>query len=118
MHLLPVYVITALAVTPSGSRRMVQMEAAQDQVIFTAPAALTLDGTSDSFAGGNSTNYQINGNDQGGCGSAAGLHRVPAVGVNDGAKGTPNTGDVGTVISGIPNGRIGNYTGLRNLTGR
>jgi Tfp pilus assembly protein PilX len=109
---LPVYVITSLAITPSGSRRMTQMEVAQDQVIFNAPSALTLDGTSDSFSGGDSSNYQINGNDQGGCGSSASSSVVPAVGVNDGAKGTPNTGDVGTVISGIPPGRTGNYTGL------
>ena len=110
---LPVYVLTALAVTASGSRRMVQMEAARDQLIFNAPAALTIDGgPSDSFSGGNSQNYKVNGTDQGGCGSSAGSSVVPAVGVSDGAKGTPNTGDVGNVISGIPNGRTSNYTGL------
>src|SRR6516225_12067639 len=54
---LPVYVLTALAVTPGGSRRMVQMEAAQDQLNFTAPAALTLDGTSDAFSGGNANGW-------------------------------------------------------------
>lgn len=109
---LPVYVITSLAVTSSGSRRMVQMEVAQDQLTFNAPAALTLDGTSDNFSGGSSSNYQINGHDQGGCGSSAGGTTVPAVGVSDGAKGTPNTGDVANVINGIPNGRTSNYTGL------
>jgi autotransporter-associated beta strand protein len=109
---LPVYVITSLGVTPSGSRRMVQMEVAEDQLSFNAPAALTLDGTSDSFAGGNSANYSINGADQGGCGSSAGSGLVPAVGVSTGAQGTPNTGEVATVINGIPNGRTGNYTGL------
>src|ERR1700757_2832969 len=41
---LPVYVLTALAVTPSKSRRMVQVEVAEDTFQFTAPAALTLDG--------------------------------------------------------------------------
>ena len=110
---MPVYVITALAVTPSGSRRMVQMEAARDQLIFNAPAALTIDGgPSDSFSGGSSQNYQVNGTDHGGCGSSAGATSVPAIGVSDGAKGTPNTGDVGNVINGIPNGRTSNYTGL------
>jgi hypothetical protein len=106
------YVITALAVTPSGSRRMVQMEAAQDQLDFNAPAALTLDGTSDSFAGGNSNNYSIDGNNHTGCGvTTTGGTPVPAVGVSTGTKGTPNTGEVSTVINGIPNGRVGNYTG-------
>jgi hypothetical protein len=110
---LPVYVITALAVTPSGSRRMVQMEVAQDQLDFNAPAALTLDGTNDSFAGGNSSNYSIDGNNHAGCGvTTTGGTPVPAVGVSTGAKGTPNTGEVATVIDGIPNGRTGNYTGL------
>jgi len=110
---LPVFVLTSLAVTPSGSRRMVQMEVAQDQLQFNAPAALTVDGgPSDSFSGGSSSNYQINGADQGGCGSSAGSTKVPAVGVSDGAKGTPNTGDVSNVINGIPNGRMSNYTGL------
>src|SRR6201987_6039079 len=107
-----VYVITALAVTPSGSRRMVQMEAAQDQLDFNAPAALPLDGTSDSFAGGNSNNYSIDGNNHTGCGvTTTGGTPVPAVGVSTGTKGTPNTGEVSTVINGIPNGRMGNYTG-------
>jgi hypothetical protein len=108
-----VYVITALAVTPSGSRRMLQMEAAQDQLDFNAPAALTLDGTNDSFAGGNSNNYTIDGNNHGGCGvTTTGGTPVPAVGVSTGAKATPNTGEVATVINGIPNGRMGNYTGI------
>jgi Tfp pilus assembly protein PilX len=108
-----VYVITALAVTPSGSRRMVQMEVAQDQLDFNAPAALTLDGTNDSFSGGNSQNYTIDGNNHTGCGvTSTGGTPVPAVGVSTGAKGTPNTGEVNTVVNGIPNGRTGNYTGL------
>ena len=44
---LPVYVLTALSVTPSGSRRMLQVEVGQDTFQFTAPAALTLDGPGD-----------------------------------------------------------------------
>ena len=110
---LPVYVITSLAVTPSGSRRVVQMEVAEDQLTFNAPAALTLDGTNDTFSGGNSDNYSIDGNNHTGCGViTTGGTGVPAVGVNNGAKGTPNTGEVGTVINGIPPGRTDNYTGF------
>jgi Tfp pilus assembly protein PilX len=108
---LPVYVITALAVTPSGSRRMVQMEAAEDQISFTAPAALTLDGNNDTFAGGNSSNYIVTGVDQGGCGSSAGAPSVPAIGVPAG-----NTTDLSNVISGIPSNRTGNYTGSGSTT--
>src|SRR6266851_9568900 len=36
---LPVYVLTALSVTPSGSRRMLQVEVGQDTFQFNAPAA-------------------------------------------------------------------------------
>jgi Tfp pilus assembly protein PilX len=115
---LPVYVITALAVTPSGSRRMVQMEAARDQFDFNAPAALTMDGTSDSFAGGNSNNFTVTGIDQGGCGTSQPTTptKVAAVGVSTGAQGTPNTGEVATVINGIPNGRMDMYTGSSGNT--
>jgi len=111
---LPVFVLTSLAVTPNGSRRMVQMEVAEDRFSYNAPAALTVDGgPNDSFSGGSSNNYSIDGTDHGGCGTSSGSSpAVPAVGVSDGAKGTPNTGDVANVINGIPNGRMGNYTGL------
>ena len=46
---LPVYALTALAVTPSGSRRMVQAEIAEDRLNFSAPSPLTLDGSGDVF---------------------------------------------------------------------
>ena len=93
---LPVYVLTALAVTPGGSRRMVQMEAAQDQLNFTAPAALTLDGSGDSFTGANSNNYQVSGNDHGGCGGSATSAQVPAIGVPAG-----DTSDKTSIITQI-----------------
>jgi Tfp pilus assembly protein PilX len=124
---LPVYIITSLAVTPSGSRRMVQMEVAEDQLNFTAPAALTLDGTSDQFSGGNASGWAVVGTDTAvaGCGGGGTGAAVPAIGVSDGAPATGNgkganaaSGDVANVIngygtgSGIPNKNVGSYVGL------
>jgi len=110
---LPVFVITALAVTPSGSRRMVQMEVAEDQLTFTAPAALTLDGTNDTFAGGDSANYSVNGSDQGGCGSSPTTASVPAVGV-------PNDTDAASVaaaiIANVGTTKATNYSGSGSTT--
>jgi Tfp pilus assembly protein PilX len=105
----PVYVLTTLAVTPSGSRRMIQAEVAEDQINFQAPAALTLDGAGDTFNGGNSSNFTVSGIDQGGCGAAASGVNVPAVGVTDAP-------DIGIVDSGIPKNRTGNYVGVDGST--
>jgi hypothetical protein len=43
-NLLPVYRLTALAVTPSGSRRMLQYEVVQEALSLVLPGALTIDG--------------------------------------------------------------------------
>jgi hypothetical protein len=110
---LPTYVITALAVTPSGSRRMVQMEVAQDQLNFTAPSALTLDGSGDSFTGANSNNYQVDGNDVGGCGTAAGsAPAVPAIGVPAG-----DSTDKTAIITQIDNTVNNNQNKMNNYYG-
>jgi len=108
---LPVYVITSLAVTQGGTRRMVQVEVGQDTIQFVAPAALTMDGATPSFSGGNSANFGVSGIDVGGCGVAASGGGVPAVGVTTNA-------DVATVSSNadIPKKTDGNYTGSGGST--
>ena len=68
---IPVYVITTLAVTPSGTRRMLQYEVTHPQVNFTVPAALTLDGTGDVMSAPTSTPYKVQGTDNAGCGNPA-----------------------------------------------
>lgn len=92
---LPVYVLTALSVTPTGSRRVVQAEVAETKYPFTTPAALMMDGTLTTFSGGHSGNWGVNGNDQPGCG-------VATVGPPVHAIGTLNAGDVATIDAGIP----------------
>jgi len=104
---LPIYVLTTLAVTPSGSRRMIQTEIAEDNLNFTAPSALTLDGTGDSFAGGNSANWAVSGVDQAGCGSATTGAPVHAIGV-------PDNADIPVVVAGA--NRPNQYTGSGGTT--
>ncbi len=107
----PVYVLTALAVTPSGSRRMLQAEVVQDTLNYIVPAALTMDGSGALFSGGNSGNFGVSGIDVGGCGSAASGASVPAVGAVSAA-------DAALIASSadIPNNTASNYTGSGGTT--
>jgi hypothetical protein len=103
-----VYMMTALATTPSGSRRMVQYELTKDKLNLTFPAALTLDGSNVSLStvtGPNSNVYNMDGHDHAGCGGAATASTGPAIGVT-------NAPDIVTVTAGIPSNRTGNYTGV------
>lgn len=98
---LPIYIITALAVTPTGTRRMVQTEVAEDRFPFTTPSALTINGTGDTFGDGSSSQWNVNGNDSAGCGVAALGPSVHGIGVTDGSAGPPATGDVGNIDSNL-----------------
>jgi Tfp pilus assembly protein PilX len=110
--------ITALAELPNGTQKTLQYLVAPVALNLTFPAALTLDGYSDSFTGPNHTLFHINGNDTGdsACGAAGFPADVPAIWV-------PDLSDVSTVISGIPPGKQANYTGstsspsVTNLSG-
>lgn len=95
---LPVYTLTALSITPSGTRRVVQAEVSENRLPFTAPAALTMLGTTgnDVFSGGSSAQWGVNGNDVGGCGIAAPAVPTPVHAI---AAGDPN--DVNNVDNGI-----------------
>ncbi len=106
---LPVYTLTALAVTPTGSRRMVQAEIAEDRLNFSASAALTLDGTGDTFSAPHSNPFNVNGIDSAGCGATTTGPAIPGLGVTDNP-------DVATVTGAIPNGRDNNYTGSGGTT--
>jgi Tfp pilus assembly protein PilX len=108
----PVYLMTALAITPSGTRRMLQYELTRDTLNLTFPAALTLDGSNAALStvvGPNSNVYNMQGNDHAGCGGAATAASGPAIGVT-------NTPDIATVISGIPSNRLNHYTGVDGTT--
>lgn len=102
---LPVYMVTALSVTPSGTRRMLQYEVAENLVTMPSfSGALSLGGASDVFSAASSNGYNIAGSDHAGCGGSATSIVVPAIGVTDSA-------DVTSVKAAIPNNRQTNYTG-------
>jgi Tfp pilus assembly protein PilX len=100
----PVYMMTALAITTIGTRRMLQYELTQDSLNLSFASALTLDGTGDSMSGPNSNPFNIDGTDHAGCGGSATQPAKPAIGV-------PDTPDIATVIAGIPSNRQSHYTG-------
>jgi hypothetical protein len=109
----PVYTLTALAVTPSGSRRMVQMDVAPD-AIPNIPGAMVMDGDLPSFTPGASNAFSATGLDQSSSSNSLRPQNgvvcpppgnEPAVGGYDNAS----TSLVNTTINS--SGRAGNYTG-------
>jgi Tfp pilus assembly protein PilX len=100
----PVWILTSLAVTPLGSRRMVQVELTKIQMP-PLPGALTLDGPGSQltppYDAPNSNNFFIAGAPPAGCGST-----VPAIVTTD-------NGTQGQVISAIPSNRRSHYTGVQ-----
>jgi Tfp pilus assembly protein PilX len=102
-----VYVLTTLAVTPSGSRRMIQTEIAEDSLNFTTPSALLADGTGDAFTPGASNQWGASGIDQPGCGVTTTGPPVDAIGVPD----TVDQTAISTTINALPGNRANNYPG-------
>jgi len=107
----PVYEITSFAVTPNGTRRMLQNEVAAVTFNLNLNASLSIPGTVGTFQAGNSANYGINGVD--GSGSAA--PAVPGCTTNPNNKvlgvGVASTSNITTVDGGIPNKDKNNYPG-------
>ncbi|HEV2020932.1 MAG TPA: hypothetical protein VGQ94_00225 [Terriglobales bacterium] len=95
----PVFMITSLARTASGARRMVQQEIAQTR-LPPLPGALTLDGPAPVFGAPNSNPYHVNGNDTPSCGVA----QPPVAGI-----AAYNAASVAPISAAIP--RPANYTG-------
>jgi len=112
----PIYIVTSLAVTPRGSRRMGQYEVAG--LTFSPPGgALGLDGPGATFSPRpSSNNYFINGNDSGASGYTSsggtgtclpsGPAQVPAISTGDAAGDTAIT----NTLTANPN-RSTRYTG-------
>jgi hypothetical protein len=102
--------VTSLAVTPSGSQRMVQYVVAPTSFNLTFPSALTFDGPAPTFNAPNSNPFMTNGNDRTGSNPVAGC--VVPVQPAKNAIGVLNAGDIPTVESGIPNNRLSHYVGV------
>lgn len=123
----PVYLLTALAVTPSGARAMVQMEAGiqHDRYNFGLGGALTLVGPNPSFGTPNSSPFQMIGTDctTGTCPSGSPAPANPpgcsptqatakdAIGVYDPTNAT-NPSAVQTIITDL--GKPNNYIGANS----
>jgi Tfp pilus assembly protein PilX len=112
----PVYTLTALAVTPSGSRRMVQMDVATD-IIPNIPGAMVMDGptTAANFGPGSSNAFRATGTDQ----SSSTNTLRPQNGTvcpppgNEPALGGYNAASAVNLVASFagPPNRSGNYTG-------
>ncbi len=103
---LPVYVMTTLAVTPSGSRRMLQAEAISN-TFPTLPGPMIFDGANPVFNTPNSNAFAVSGNDLAlGANNGAGC---PA-GLGEPALGAYNNPAV-TMLTGDANNRPQSYTG-------
>lgn len=106
--------ITALAVLPNGSQKLLQYLAAPVPITLPPfPAALTLSGSTGNAAAfhapGSNSSYSIKGNDQDCSGSLTGT-KFPAIGVFTNADAL----STGPVITGIPSAYRPNYTGVNN----
>jgi Tfp pilus assembly protein PilX len=114
LNVSPTYVVTSMAITPQGSRRIGQYEVAAFS-ITPPPSALALDGPAATFSPApHSANYFANGINSGASAftgpggpsacAATGPAQAPAISTGDQAGVTNITGS-------IPGNRQGNYTG-------
>lgn len=111
----PVYSLTSLAVTPSGSRRMVQMDVAAG-IIPNIPGAMVMDGDLPSFTPGSSNAFSACGGDQVSCsGSTTHPPQNGTICPPPGSEPAVGTYDVAstTLVNNTltASGRSGNYTG-------
>ena len=120
LNVSPAYLVTSMAITPQGSRRIGQYEVAAFS-ITPPPSALSLDGPAAIFnPAPSSNNYFANGNNTGAAAftgpggpaacSATGPAQVPAISTGD-QQGVTNIAGNPVGTGSIPNNRINNYTG-------
>jgi hypothetical protein len=109
----PILMVTSLAVTPNGSRRMLQYSVAPGALgpaFASFPSALTLDGNGVSFKGPGTSesadNFKINGNDSNApSGTTSGVPAIGYTNSNDATGITASAVPVSSYLSptGIPN---------------
>jgi hypothetical protein len=104
-----VFEVTALAVTPDGSRRLVQYTVSPNVMNLNFPSALTFDGPAPAYNAPSSNPFDVNGNDRSGSNPLPGC-TVPVQPAKS-AVGVVNPGDIATAASGIPNSRLNHYLG-------
>jgi len=108
----PVYIITSLAVTPQGSRRIGQYETAAI-TITPPPSGLSLDGpgSGTNFNPASSANGTVDGIDGSGPAPPAVPNCAPVAGATVPAIGASDLADRDLMAGEIPNNRIVNYQG-------
>lgn len=107
----PVYLVTSMAITPSGSRRVGQYEVSAFN-IAPPPGGVSLDGPAPTFGPPHSNKGGINGTDQSGTppavpGCSTNLGAQPGIGVDNSADATVVTNE----ITGTPGSKPTNFTG-------
>jgi hypothetical protein len=104
-----IYLITSLAITPTGARRMLQSEVTQFG-LPPLPAALTLPGPSPTYGSPNSSNFHIEGEDHADpdCSNVTG-DPTPGIAITDATSEDD-------VQDAIPDNREANYTGSEGTT--
>jgi len=108
-----VFQITALAVLPNSTEKLLQYTVAARTFNLNFPSALTVGANNVSFTGANSNGYMVNGQDgSGGAPAVPGCTTNPATVKS--AIGTTNPADVAAIVAGIP--RPTHYTGLGGTT--
>jgi hypothetical protein len=105
-----VFELTALSVTPAGSRRMVQYNVAATNLNLKFPSALTFDGLTPTYNAPSSNPFDMNGNDRSGSNQLAGC-TIPAQPAKP-AVGVLNPADISVAESSIPANRLNHYLGL------
>jgi len=106
LYVEPLYLVTSLAITPQGSRRVGQYETASLN-ITPPPGGLVLDGNAPTFNTPHSANAGINGTD--GSGTPPAVAGCLPTGTAEPAIGVDNAPDVGSVGGSIF--RPANFTG-------
>jgi hypothetical protein len=102
--------LTALAVLPNGSQKLVQYLVAPTPLNLSFPAALILDGNTPQFTASPSDDYYVKGIDQGSVGTCNPVSTPSiAVGYTDASYTKPNFEQPGNA-KGIPSGKLNNYT--------
>jgi Tfp pilus assembly protein PilX len=105
-----IYELTALAVTPSGSKTMTQMEVATPPAFpFTMPGALVLDAPNAQLNAASSNNYQIVGTDQNSCGQTAVAPKA-SVGVFDNPSNPTNPTETACITAELGGPTAGSCT--------
>lgn len=111
-----VFQITALAVLPNRTEKLLQYTVAASTFNLNFPSALTIGANNVAFTGANSAQYSVNGQD----GSNPSAPAVPGCATNPAtvkdAIGTTNPTDVAAIKAGIPSNRLSNYTGATGTT--